>query len=64
MQSVADEPQIPFPDLVRNLYVDNRLLNSWCVTTTAALLAREKSRGQHVEIPMVDACMYFFCLME
>ncbi len=54
-------PQIPFPDLVRNLYADKSTALTVAQATTAALLAREKTGGgQHVEIPMVDACMYFF----
>ena len=54
-------PQIPFPDLVRNLYADKSTALTVAQATTAALLARERTGvGQHVEIPMVDACMYFF----
>ena len=54
-------PQIPFPDLVRNLYADKSTAFTVALATTAALLAREISGGgQHVEFPMVDACMYFF----
>jgi crotonobetainyl-CoA:carnitine CoA-transferase CaiB-like acyl-CoA transferase len=54
-------PQIPFPDLIRNLYADKSTALTVAQATTAALLAREKTGvGQHVEIPMVDACMYFF----
>ena len=54
-------PQIPFPDLVRNLYADKSTALTVAQATTAALLARERTgAGQHVEIPMVDACMYFF----
>ena len=54
-------PQIPFPDLIRNLYADKSTALTVAQATTAALLAKEKGNGgQLVEIPMVDACMYFF----
>lgn len=54
-------PQIPFPDLIRNLYADKSTALTVAQATTAALLARERGHGgQHVQVPMVDACMYFF----
>ena len=54
-------PQVPFPDLIRNLYADKSTALTVAQATTAALLAKERgSGGQLVEIPMVDACMYFF----
>ena len=54
-------PQIPFPDLIRNLFADKSTALTVAQATTAALLARERTgNGQFVEIPMVDACMYFF----
>ncbi|HJM28543.1 MAG TPA: CoA transferase [Acidimicrobiales bacterium] len=54
-------PQIPFPDLIRNLYADKSTALTVAQATTAALLVKERSgQGQLVEIPMVDACMYFF----
>lgn len=54
-------PQIPFPDLIRNLYADKSTALTVAQAITAALLARERGHGgQLVEIPMVDACMYFF----
>jgi len=54
-------PQIPFPDLIRNLFADKSTALTVAQATTAALLVRERTgNGQFVEIPMVDACMYFF----
>jgi len=54
-------PQVPFPDLIRNLYADKSTALTVAQATTAALLAKERGEGgQLVEIPMVDACMYFF----
>jgi len=54
-------PQVPFPDLIRNLFADKSTALTVAQATTAALLARERGNGgQLVEIPMVDACMYFF----
>jgi crotonobetainyl-CoA:carnitine CoA-transferase CaiB-like acyl-CoA transferase len=54
-------PEIPFPDLVRNLYADKSSALTAAQAITAALLVRERSgEGQYVEIPMLDACMYFF----
>ncbi|MGI9600245.1 MAG: CaiB/BaiF CoA transferase family protein [Acidimicrobiales bacterium] len=54
-------PEIPFPDLVRNLVADKSTALTVAQAITAALLAREKGLGgQHIEVPMVDATMYFF----
>lgn len=54
-------PEIPFPDLIRNLFADKSSAMTTAQAITAALLERERNgSGQYVEIPMVDACMYFF----
>jgi crotonobetainyl-CoA:carnitine CoA-transferase CaiB-like acyl-CoA transferase len=54
-------PEIPFPDLIRNLYADKSTALTVAQAVTAALLVREKGGGgQHIEVPMLDACMYFF----
>ncbi len=54
-------PEIPFPDLIRNLIADKSTALTSAQAITAALLVRERTgEGQHVEIPMLDACMYFF----
>jgi len=54
-------PAVPFPDLVRNLYSDKSSALTASQAITAALLVRERDgEGQHVEVPMLDATMYFF----
>ena len=54
-------PEIPFPDLIRNLYADKSTALTVAQAITAALLVREKGGGgQHVKVPMLDAAMYFF----
>ena len=54
-------PQVPFPDLVRNLLADKSTALTAAQAVTAALYARERTgKGQHVEVPMLDACLYFF----
>ena len=54
-------PQIPFPDLIRNLYADKSTALTVAQAITAALFVREKGGGgQHIEVPMLDAAMYFF----
>ncbi len=54
-------PEIPFPDLVRNLYADKSTALTAAQAITAALLVRERTgAGQHVQVPMLDACLYFF----
>lgn len=54
-------PAIPFPDMVRNLVADKTTALTVSQAVTAALLARERGAGgQLIEVPMIDACMYFF----
>lgn len=54
-------PEIPFPDLVRNLISDKSSAFTAAQAITAALFARERfGVGQHIEVPMLDATMYFF----
>jgi len=54
-------PEIPFPDLVRNLYSDKTSALTAAQAITAALLVRERDgEGQHIEVPMLDATMYMF----
>lgn len=54
-------PAIPFPDLVRNLLADKSTALTVAQAISAALFARERGQGgQHIEIPMLDACLYFF----
>jgi crotonobetainyl-CoA:carnitine CoA-transferase CaiB-like acyl-CoA transferase len=54
-------PEIPFPDLVRNIIADKSTALTAAQAITAALLAKEKGQGgQHIEVPMLDAAMNFF----
>lgn len=54
-------PEIPFPDLVRNAVVDKATSYSLAQGITAALFARERGApGQHVRISMLDAGLTFF----
>ena len=54
-------PEIPFPDLVRNIVSDKSTALTTAQAVTAALLARERGAGgQHVEVPMLDATLAFF----
>ena len=54
-------PDIPFPDLVRNLIADKSTSLTAAQAISAALFARERGAGgQHIQIPMLDAAMYFF----
>ncbi len=54
-------PEIPFPDMIRNLFADKSTALTVSQAITAALLVRERGGGgQHVEVPMIDACLYFF----
>ncbi len=54
-------PQIPFPDLVRNLVADKSTAFTSAQAITAALFSRERTgQGQYLQIPMLDSCLYFF----
>ena len=54
-------PEIPFPDLVRNLIVDKTTAMTAAQGITAALFARDRGAGgQLLEVPMLDAAMYYF----
>ena len=53
-------PDIPFPDLVRNIVSDKSTALTVAQAITAALLARERGAGgQHLELSMLDACIAF-----
>jgi len=48
------------PDLVRNLFADKSTALTVAQAITAALLVRERTGdGQHIEVPMLDACVWF-----
>jgi crotonobetainyl-CoA:carnitine CoA-transferase CaiB-like acyl-CoA transferase len=54
-------PEIPIPDLVRNLVADKTTALTAAQAISAALFHRERTgEGQYIEIPMLDACLYFF----
>jgi crotonobetainyl-CoA:carnitine CoA-transferase CaiB-like acyl-CoA transferase len=54
-------PEIPIPDLVRNVVVDKATAYTLAQAITAALLARERGAGgQHVRVTMLDAGLAFF----
>ncbi len=54
-------PEIPVPDLVRNLVADKTTALTTAQAIAAALFHRERTgEGQHVEIPMIDSFLYFF----
>lgn len=54
-------PEIPIPDLVRNLVADKTTALTVAQAISAALFHRERTGvGQHIEVPMVDAFVYFF----
>jgi len=54
-------PEVPFPDLVRNLISDKSSALTAAQAISTALFVRERSGiGQHIEVPMLDATTYFF----
>lgn len=54
-------PEIPIPDLVRNLVADKTTALTVPQAMSRALFHRERSgEGQHIEIPMIDSFLYFF----
>ena len=54
-------PNIPFPDLIRNFYADKSTGLTVAQAVTAALFVRASGGGgQAIEIPMLDSCLYFF----
>ena len=58
--AIQVNPEIPFPDLVRNTVCDKATALMAAQAITAALFARERNgEGQHVEIAMLDAAISF-----
>lgn len=54
-------PNVPFPDLVRNVVVDKSTAAYVAQAIAAALFHRERSgEGQHIDLSMVDASLNFF----
>jgi len=61
--AVQMNPNVPFPDVHRTILVDKSTALTTAQAITAALFARERSDdgvGQHLEISMLDAALYFF----
>jgi len=59
--AVQSNPEVPIPDLVRNVVADKASAWTAAQAITAALFARERGAGgQHVRVPMLDASLYFF----
>ena len=59
--AVQKNPDIPIPDLVRNIVVDKASALTVAQAVSAALFARERGAGgQHIEVPMLDASTAFF----
>ncbi|MAT02719.1 MAG: carnitine dehydratase [Acidimicrobiaceae bacterium] len=59
--SIQQSPDIPIPDLVRTIICDKTTALTAANAITAALFARAsgKASGQHIEIPMLDAAIYW-----
>jgi crotonobetainyl-CoA:carnitine CoA-transferase CaiB-like acyl-CoA transferase len=58
---VQKNPDIPIPDLVRNVVADKASSYTAAQAITAALFARDRGAGgQHITVPMIDASLYFF----
>jgi len=58
---VQKNPDVPIPDLVRNVVADKASAFTAAQAITAALFARDRGAGgQHVSVPMIDASLYFF----
>ena len=59
--AVQVNPEVPIPDLVRNIVADKSSAYTAAQAITAALFARERGAGgQHIDIPMIDASLAFF----
>lgn len=54
-------PEIPIPDLIRNLIADKTTALTVAQAISAALFHRERTgEGQEIVVPMIDAFLYFF----
>jgi len=61
MVSTQTNPEIPFPDLVRQVVCDKATSAMVTQAVCAALFARERGGGgQHILVPMLDVAMSFF----
>ena len=59
--SIQQSQDVPIPDLVRTIVCDKTTALTAANAISAALFARAtgKARGQHIEIPMLDAAIYW-----
>jgi crotonobetainyl-CoA:carnitine CoA-transferase CaiB-like acyl-CoA transferase len=59
--AIQKNPEVPIPDLVRNIVADKSTSWTAAQAITAALFARERGApGQHIQVPMIDASLFFF----
>ena len=59
--AVQLNPEVPIPDLVRNIVADKSSAYTAAQAITAALFARERGAGgQRIDVPMIDASLAFF----
>jgi crotonobetainyl-CoA:carnitine CoA-transferase CaiB-like acyl-CoA transferase len=59
--AIQKNPEVPIPDLVRNIVADKSTSWTAAQAITAALFARERGApGQHIQVPMIDSSLFFF----
>jgi crotonobetainyl-CoA:carnitine CoA-transferase CaiB-like acyl-CoA transferase len=60
--AIQKNPDVPIPDLVRNIVADKSTSWTAAQAITAALFARLRgdTAGQHIQVPMIDASLFFF----
>jgi crotonobetainyl-CoA:carnitine CoA-transferase CaiB-like acyl-CoA transferase len=60
--AIQKNPDVPIPDLVRNIVADKSTSWTAAQAITAALFARLRggAGGQHVQVPMIDSSLFFF----
>lgn len=58
--AIQKNPDVPIPDLIRNVVVDKASAYTVAQAITAALFARERGAGgQHVRVAMIDVALAF-----
>ncbi len=60
--AIQKNPDVPIPDLVRNIVADKSTSWTAAQAITAALFARLRgaASGQHIQVPMIDSSLFFF----
>ena len=60
--AIQKNPDVPIPDLVRNIVADKSTSWTAAQAITAALFARLRgaASGQHIVVPMIDASLFLF----